>query len=262
MKLSLEGKNALVCGGSKGIGGAIGRVFASAGANVTLLSRNFENLKNAFEKLDANRGQKHDFVAVNLDDPEHAKSKIEGKIKSGKIWHILVNNSGGPAPGMIVDEDAEKFLSAFKRHLIASQLITKALLPGMISEKFGRIINVISISVKQPIAGLGVSNTIRGAMNSWSKTLASEVGPFGITVNNILPGQTRTERLESLIADTAKKRGVSIEQVESEMIEKIPVGRFADPTETAYAAAFLASEQAAFINGVNLPVDGGFYRGL
>jgi 3-oxoacyl-[acyl-carrier protein] reductase len=177
--------------------------------------------------------------------------------KQGGVFDVLVNNSGGPPGGPIVDADAGSFEAAFKAHVLTAQLLVQALLPAMKQQEFGRIVNVISTSVKQPIPGLGVSNTIRGAMAGWSKTLAREVAPYGITVNNILPGFTETDRLANLIEGRSKKSGLSEEEVARGMMALVPAGRFAKPAEVAAAAAFLASPAAGYINGINLPVDGG-----
>ncbi len=171
--------------------------------------------------------------------------------------HILVNNTGGPPPGTVIEARPEEFTTAFAQHLICNQILVQAVVPGMQAAGYGRIINIISTSVKQPIAGLGVSNTIRGAVASWAKTLASELAPFGITVNNVLPGMTRTQRLDSLIASKAEKTGKTIEQITQEMIREIPAGRIGMPHEFAAAVAFLASPAASYITGINLPVDGG-----
>jgi 3-oxoacyl-[acyl-carrier protein] reductase len=168
-----------------------------------------------------------------------------------------VNKTGGPPAGQAIDANPEDFLKAFSNHLICNQIMTQAVVSGMKKEKYGRIINIISTSVKVPLRGLGVSNTIRGAVANWSKTLSLELGPFGITVNNVLPGATMTARLESIINTNAQKKGISIEEAKQEMIKEIPSGRISEPHEVAAAVAFLASPAAAYINGINIPVDGG-----
>lgn len=171
--------------------------------------------------------------------------------------HILVNNTGGPPGGPIIDADTDEFLTAFNMHLVNNHQLTQAVVPYMKEAKYGRIINIISTSVKQPLNGLGVSNTIRGAVASWAKTMANELGQFGITVNNVLPGSTNTGRITSIIESRAQKSGRSQEEVKQEMEAEIPARRFAEPAEVAAAAAFLASPAAAYINGINVPVDGG-----
>ncbi len=262
MNIRLDNKNALVCGGSKGIGFAIAKHFADMGANVTLLSRNEQNLIEAVSKLSKNSQQSHNYIAGDFIDPKPIMDEIKTQMNNGMQWQILVNNSGGPAPGTIVDASTEDFLDAFKRHVIMSQLLTQQLIPGMKAYNYGRILNVISISVKQPIENLGISNTIRGAMNSWSKTLSSEIAAFGITVNNLLPGHTRTERLESLFEKNAAKQNISIEKFAESIKSQIPAGRFAEPEELANLAGFLCSDKASFITGVNIQVDGGFVKGF
>lgn len=262
MNIKLNGKNALVCGASKGIGFAIAKQLAEMGANVTILSRSKDNLQKAIAVLPKYENQKHDFIFGDFITPEPIIDTINQKINNGTDYHILINNTGGPAPGLIHEAAAEDFIDAFKRHVIMSQLITQTLLPVMKKNNYGRILNIISISVKQPIENLGISNTIRGAMNSWSKTLSREIAQFGITVNNILPGFTRTERLESLFMNNASKTGISIEQYSDGIKDQIPAGRFSEPKELAYLIGFLASDKASYITGVNIQVDGGYIRGF
>lgn len=257
MNINLIGKNAVVCGSTQGIGKAIAIELAALGSNVTLFARNEVSMKMVIEELDSSSGQKHDFIKADFNDPDEVKNSIQAHLKTISAVHILVNNSGGPAPGLAIDADPNDFLVAISRHLICNQHLVQAIVPGMKNEKHGRIINVISTSVRTPIPNLGVSNTTRGAVASWAKTLSAELGPFGITVNNILPGLTDTKRLESLIKSIADKRGISEEQQVTEMKGNIPARRFADPSETAALAGFLASPSAAFINGESIRVDGG-----
>jgi 3-oxoacyl-[acyl-carrier protein] reductase len=240
----LAGKNALVCGGSQGIGLAAARELAARGAAVTVLSRS--------EPL---AGEGFRFLRADLQQIEGLVANLESQLGGPPAFHVVVNNSGGPPPGAIVDATAEQFLAAFRQQLLASHLLMQWVLPAMKAAKYGRFVNVISTSVREPIPGLGVSNTIRGAMASWAKTLSREVGPFGITVNNVLPGATRTARLESIIA--RKAAGSSKETVEAAMRAEIPLGRFADPAELGAVIAFLASPAAGYISGVSIPVDGG-----
>lgn len=258
MNINLDGKTALVCGSSQGIGKAIAFEFAKIGANVIMLARNEELLRANLKELANNGSQSHSFVRVDFSEPERTINKIEELVVLNKNIDILVNNSGGPAPGKISEAKIESFKDAFNQHIITSQLITQKLIPGMIANKFGRIINIISIGVKQPIENLGVSNVIRGAMASWSKTLSREVAPYGITVNNILPGYTLTERLTYLFKTRAKQQDKSFEEISNGIKSNIPVGRFAEPQELAYVACFLASDYASYITGINLPVDGGY----
>ncbi|MFI5222045.1 MAG: SDR family oxidoreductase [Bacteroidia bacterium] len=257
MQIDLSGKNALVCGASRGIGNAIAILFAKLGANVTLVARNSALLERILRDLDKTKGQIHDFIAVDFSKPEELKEKITGKVNEPKVYHILVNNSGGPPAGQAIDAELHEYIEAFTNHLLCNQVLVQALVDGMRASGYGRIINIISTSVKAPIKGLGVSNTIRGAVGNWSKTLANELGQYGITVNNILPGATSTDRLKQIIEVNASKKNQEINEVTNEMLKEIPLGRFASPEETAYAAAFLASEYAAYVTGINLPVDGG-----
>jgi len=257
MDLNLKNKNALVCGSSQGIGKAIAVELAALGANVTLLARDKGRLQSAISDLDTASGQAHNYLVADFFNSEEVKNVVSQYLHSGKIIHILVNNTGGPAPGTVIDADSTRFLNGFKAHLINNQNLVQLVVPGMKESGYGRIINVISISVKVPIAGLGVSNTIRGAVASWAKTLATELGAHGITVNNILPGYTKTGRLDDLFRKKAEEAGISHKEYEIQTAEKIPAKRLAKPEEMGYAAAFLASPAAGYINGINLPVDGG-----
>lgn len=261
MNLTLLHKNALVCGSSKGIGKAIAIELALLGANVTLVARTGEKLVEVKDQLDRSQGQKHDFLVANFTDSADLKKKVKGLV-SVKPIHILINNTGGPAAGPITAAKTDEFTAAFHNHLICNHLLTQLVLPGMKVEGYGRIINVISTSVKQPLPGLGVSNTVRAAVANWAKTLANELGPFGITVNNVLPGATDTDRLQEIIRNSAVKSGQTEEAVAQQMKAGIPLGRFADPAEIAAAAAFLASPSAAYVSGINLPVDGGRTKSL
>lgn len=257
MNFDLKNKTALVCGSTQGIGKAIAEGLATFGASVVLVARNADSLTQTQKSLPVSPTQKHSFLSVDFTNPESLRTIIENFIKSSNPVHILVNNTGGPAGGPIADATADQFLKTFEQHLICNHILTQAILPGMKSEKYGRIINIISTSVKQPIKGLGVSNTIRAAVANWAKTLSVEVAPFGITVNNILPGATLTKRLTTLIENKAKQSGRSVDDIQKEMMSEIPAGRFAIPDEIAAAAVFLALPSSGYINGVNLPVDGG-----
>lgn len=256
MDLNLTGKNALVCGGSKGIGQASAIELSLLGANVTLLARDESSLRSSLEKLDKSKGQQHDLIVADLLDTDQL-GKLLGKLTEQKPIHILVNNTGGPPGGPIANAENDEFLRAFRQHLIASHTMTRQVIEGMKQEGYGRVINVLSTSVRQPIPGLGVSNTIRAAMGNWSKTLSQELAPFGITVNNVLPGATATGRLSTLIEKKAAKKGISVVEEEEVWRSGIPAGRFAEPSEVGAAVAFLASPAASYINGINIPVDGG-----
>lgn len=253
MNLDLIGKNALVCGSTQGIGLAAAQELALLGANVTLLARNETSLKAAVSTLHKKGGQKHSYLIAEFSDNQQVNNVVE----KNNQFHILVNNTGGPPGGLAIDADTSEFITAFSNHLINNQLLAQAVVPFMKSEGYGRIINIISTSVKTPIKGLGVSNTTRGAVASWAKTLANELGGFGITVNNVLPGSTNTQRIWDIVNNNSKKQGVSPDVVEAKMKAEVPAGRFAEPHEVAAAIAFLASPAAAYINGINVPVDGG-----
>lgn len=256
MNLDLKNKNALVCGSTQGIGKAIAVELALLGANIILVARDESKLKNVAAGLDTSKGQKHNYLVADYSIPDELKKTVEGFTKNNSI-HILINNTGGPPGGPILEAKQEEFTQAFSNHLLCNHIMVQAVVPGMKKEKYGRIINIISTSVKQPIKGLGVSNTVRAAVANWSKTLAAELGSFGITVNNVLPGATNTERLNTLLDARAKKAGVSPKEEANEWLKEIPVGRFADASEIAAAAAFLATPAASYINGINVPVDGG-----
>lgn len=256
MNLSLEGKNAIVCGSSQGIGYAIAEELALLGANCILLARNEENLKIAVSQIDTSLRQTHSYYPVDFQDREAVKKLIR-KITSDTTIHVLVNNSGGPAAGPITDAGEEQFLKGFSQHLLVNHILTTAVKDGMKKEGYGRIVNIISTSVKTPLRNLGVSNTIRGAVASWAKTMANELGEFGITVNNVLPGLTMTDRLHSLIDTTAAQNQVARAEVEKTLMAEIPLRRFGEAAEIAAVAAFLCTPAAGYVNGVNIPVDGG-----
>ena len=256
MNLSLEGKYAVICGSTQGIGLAIAEELALLGANCTLIARNEEALKAAVHNLDIALRQQHNYLVADFSKPEELKKTIESYVKDHTV-NILLNNSGGPPAGAIVDAKEEDFLKAFNQHLICNHILTTAVIPSMKKEGYGRIINIISTSVKIPLKNLGVSNTARGAVASWSKTMANELGQFNITVNNLLPGNIITQRLATIIEGTAKRGNVLVDIVEKNMKEEIPMKRFGDTSEIAAVAAFLASPAASYINGVSIPVDGG-----
>lgn len=261
MNLDLKGKNALVCGSSKGIGKAAAFELAELGANVTLVSRSADKMAAITKEMARAKGQQHDFLAADFTDIADLQKKIHG-LTATKTIHILVNNTGGPPGGPITEAALEEFTKAFTNHLLCNHLLAKAVLPGMRKERYGRIINVISTSVKAPLPGLGVSNTVRGAVGNWAKTLANEVGKDGITVNNVLPGATNTGRLQEIIGKKAADSGKSQEEVAATMQSSIPLQRFAAPEEIGAAIAFLATPAAAYITGVALAVDGGRLKNM
>jgi 3-oxoacyl-[acyl-carrier protein] reductase len=256
MNLSLEGKNAVVCGSSQGIGLAIAQELALLGATCILFARNKERLEQAVASLSTSAKQSHTHYVIDVSD-HVALQEILNDIVAKQSIHILINNTGGPAAGPIVNATPDQFLQAFNQHLVTNHLLTTTLMEGMKAEGYGRIINIISTSVKVPLLNLGVSNTIRGSVASWAKTMSNELARFGITVNNILPGMTRTQRLDSIVNNAAQKTGKPIAEVEKEMEKEIPAKRFGEASEIAAVAAFLATPAAAYVNGESIRVDGG-----
>jgi len=262
MDLNLSGRHALVCGASQGIGRAAAHELAALGADVTLLARSAPALEQVIASLPrVSENQRHGHVVADMSEHASLRAQVEA-VANGSAVHILINNTGGPPGGPAHEASLEAFQLAFNQHLAAAQVIVQAILPGMQGAGYGRIVNVISTSVKEPIRNLGVSNTIRGAVASWAKTLATELGPYGITVNNVLPGYTRTQRLEQILAERVAATGESIDVVAQRMLVSVPMQRFAEANEIAAAIAFLASPAAGYINGINLPVDGGRTQSL
>lgn len=253
---SLQGKRALVAGSTQGIGLAIAKALAEMGADCTLISRNPDSLAEALAQLPQNGHQNHRFLVADFSNYEQVKSVITQEVNNTQ-YTILINNSGGPAAGPVFDAQTDEFLHAFQQHLICNQILTQAVVPGMKAIGYGRIVNIISTSVKIPLKNLGVSNTVRGAVASWAKTMSNELAPYGITVNNVLPGATATARLESIVQNNIHKTGKSKEAVEESMLAQIPMKRFGLPEEIAAVAAFLASPAASYLTGVSIPVDGG-----
>jgi len=259
--IDLTGKHALVCGASQGIGLATAQALAELGADVTLLARRVERLRELVPTLPTGKGQTHGWIAVDSADTDTLRAKVQALVASKPV-HVLVNNTGGPPPGPVHGAEIAAFEAAYRQHLIANHVLAETVVPGMERDGYGRIVNVISTSVKEPLQGLGVSNTTRWAVASWAKTLATELAPRGITVNNVLPGSTETPRIEQIIDNTSAKSGKSRDEVFQKMVSEIPMRRFARPEETAAAIAFLCSPAASYITGVNLPVDGGRTRSL
>lgn len=232
------------------------RELALLGANCTLLARNEESLKSAVQTLDIALRQQHGYLVADFSKPEAVKKTIEALVKKQPV-HILVNNTGGPPAGSVLDAKEDDFRLAFDQHLVCSHILVQACLPGMKEAQYGRIINIISTSIRIPITNLAVSGTVRGAVAIWAKILSNEVAKWNITVNNILPGFVKTQRLQSLIDGNAKRQGVDTSVIEERMLQDIPIGRFAEAAELAAVAAFLASPAGSYVNGVSIPVDGG-----
>lgn len=256
MNLSLVNKTALVCGSTQGIGFAIAKELALMGAHCILMARNEASLQEALNELDLSQGQKHYYAVADFSNTNDVKERI-AHLNTQHTVHVLINNTGGPPAGKIVEASEDAFLSAFKLHLINNHNITTALVEGMKQEGYGRIINIISTSVKVPLPNLGVSNTTRAAVAAWAKTMANELAPFGITVNNVLPGATATQRLSGIIENKSVKTGASLNEIEQEMLHEIPMKRFGKAEEIAAIAAFLASPAASYITGQSICADGG-----
>lgn len=256
MDLNLSGKHALVCGASEGIGRAAAHELALLGADVTVLARRADALQKVADALPRSGSQQHGWIAADVSKGDDLRTQIEALVAERPV-HILVNNTGGPPGGPAHSAEVAAFLDAFNKHLVANHILVQAVVPGMRAANWGRIVNVISTSVKEPIAGLGVSNTVRGAVASWAKTLSRELAPHGITVNNVLPGYTETARIEQIVHDRARAQDKSEDAVLAAMRATVPAGRFAKPEETGGVIAFLCSPAAAYVNGVSLAVDGG-----
>lgn len=262
MQLDLGGRHALVCGASQGIGRASAIELAQLGASVTVLARSADALQALVESLPRPKaGQQHAWRSVDMQDTTALHATATSIAEADPV-HILINNSGGPPGGPAHTAELAAFEAAFRQHLLAGQTLVQALLPGMRASSYGRIVNVISTSVKEPIAGLGVSNTVRAAVASWAKTLAGELAADGITVNNVLPGYTRTSRLDGLLAAQAKTSGRNEQEVAQGMLATVPARRFGEASEVAAVIAFLCTPAAAYVNGVSIAVDGGRTRSL
>lgn len=254
---TLRGRRALVCGASQGIGKACALELARLGAEVTVVARDAVALETVVQQMKASSAANHRAWPADFSDPDGVRAKAEEHVRRTGAVQILVNNTGGPPHGALTDATAEQFVRAFANHVVCNQLLVQTVLPGMKASGYGRIVNILSTSVVAPIKGLGVSNTTRGAVAQWGRTLAGELAPFGITVNNVLPGYTATARLQSLFSAKAEKVGKTSADIERATVELIPMGRLAAPEEIAAVVGFLASPGASYLTGVNLPVDGG-----
>jgi 3-oxoacyl-[acyl-carrier protein] reductase len=255
------GKRALVCGASSGIGRATALALATKGAQVIALARREDRLVGITDEINSRFPGEAGYVVADLDDRLALRGIIDSILAEGGPVHILVNNTGGPPPGQLLDATAEDLQTAFSRHVLAAHLLITAFLPGMRESGFGRIVNIISTSVREPIPGLGVSNTIRAAMAGFSKTISNEL-PGGVTINNVLPGYTDTERLGSLCESIANRTGKTLEEVRAGWVAKVPEGRLGAPEEVAAAVAFLAGPDAGYIRGQSLAVDGGRMKSI
>lgn len=256
MDLDLSGRHALVCGGSEGIGRAAALELAQLGANVTVLARRETALQAVVDALPRQPGQRHGLLVADIAATDALREGAAALAASQPV-HILVNNTGGPPGGSAHGADIAAYLDAFNRHLVANQILLQAVLPGMRAAHWGRVVNVISTSVYEPIPNLGVSNTIRGAVASWAKTLSREIAGDGITVNNVLPGYTRTQRLDQILGDRSAATGKTPDEVATGMLASVPVGRFAEAHEVGGVIAFLCTNAAAYVDGQSIAVDGG-----
>jgi 3-oxoacyl-[acyl-carrier protein] reductase len=263
MSLNFSNKNILIGGSTDGIGWECAKLFSSLGGNITLISRNIKKLEKRRAELINNGTQNHNFVALDYNNPELVEKLLSVFITQNKLkFDIVINNTGGPPGGLLYEANFQELLNAFNMHLVSFHKILGLTVDDMKKQPHGRIINIISTSVKQPLNGLGVSNTIRGAVANWSKTLANELGQYNITVNNVLPGATNTGRLNEIISAKANKLNKNQSEISDQMANEVPMKRIAEPIEVANAVVFLASEMASYINGVNLPVDGGRTKSL
>jgi len=257
----LEGKVALVCGGSDGLGFGAAKELASLGCEIVLTGRDNRKLQEKIVSINSTNGRENTSIAIDFNNLEQLYKEVT-QLLTFKPVHILINNCGGPPPGNLHEAETDQLLNAFRLHILASHSITKKVLPSMLAADYGRIINIVSTSVRQPLMGLGVSNTIRGAMASWSKTLSLELAEKGVTVNCILPGTTKTGRLNNILKSRQEKLNISHEEAKALMLGEIPMGRFAEVEEISKAIAFLASPDASYITGVNLQVDGGKIKSI
>ncbi|MGB0716318.1 MAG: SDR family oxidoreductase [Phycisphaerae bacterium] len=254
--LTLNGKRAFVGGASQGIGRACAQELARLGAHITAVARDEAALGSLLAELPTEDGQQHALLVADFSNPEELAGLAAQTVEKHGAHEIIINNTGGPASGPLMDATASDIIDGITKHILAYQAMAGVFVPGMKNNGYGRIINIISTSVIMPISGLGVSNTTRGAVANWGRTLAGELGPFGITVNNVLPGFTATERLRSLLSRKAERQGTTLEAIELDSKAGIPMRRFADPREIGSVVAFLASPAASYVSGVNLPVDG------
>lgn len=262
MDLNLSGRHALVCGASQGIGRATAIELAELGADVTLLARSADQLKTVAESLPRKHAsQRHGWRSVDMQDTQGLQTTVADVVANQPV-HILINNTGGPPGGPAHSAEPAAYENTFRQHLIAGQVLLQTVLPGMRASGYGRLVNVISTSVKEPIPGLGVSNTIRAAVAAWAKTLSGELAADGITVNNVLPGYTRTARLDGLLTVQSEKSGRPAEELAKEMAALVPARRFAEPGEVAAVIVFLCTPAAAYVNGVSIAVDGGRTKAL
>lgn len=261
MIIDLRGYRAVVGGATRGLGLAAARQLAASGATVTLMARNEHSLNEALASLSSDAGQQHDYLQVDYLDFIGFRQLTE-RFFSGKKVDILVNNTNGPKAGTVNEKTTEDFQEAFDLLFKTYHHLTQLLVPGMRSRGYGRILNVSSVSVKEPLPNLVLSNSIRTAVVSWAKSLADAVASDGVTVNSILTGAFDTERIRELTQKQAQASGDTIDALLEARKASIPAGRFGDPKEYGYLLAFLASPMAAYITGASIPIDGGAIKSL
>jgi 3-oxoacyl-[acyl-carrier protein] reductase len=260
-RLSLSGRHALVCGASSGIGRETARTLAGLGSSLTILARSGDRLTALADELQTLGAPQVHVLAADLEELDTLQTGIDGALRQCGDIHVLVHNTGGPPGGALLEADPAALEKAFRRHVLSAQLLVRALLPGMRRASWGRIVNVLSTSVREPIPNLGVSNTIRAAMAGWAKTLSGEL-PAGITINNVLPGFTATDRLQSLAQQTAERTGRTRQDVLTDWVQTIPEGRLGQASEIAAVIAFLATPAAAYVRGQSIAADGGRLRSI
>lgn len=262
MDLGLTGRVALVAASSRGLGRAIAEELAAEGCDLVLCARSAGPLEQARAEIEANSGRRVIALPTDVADPAQVRALVELALETFGRVDILVTNGGGPPPGGVYDHDLEVWRAASAVTLESVISLTTQVLPGMQERGWGRILNVTSISVKQPVDGLLLSNSLRAAVTGFARTLANEVAADGITVNNLLPGYTRTERLEQLAGHQAEANDITVEKAFGKWEEQIPMHRVGEPREFAALAAFLASERASYITAQSIAVDGGWIRSL
>lgn len=262
MDLGLRGKIALVAASSKGLGRAVAEELAAEGAHLVMCARGRETLEQTAESIRQKAGVKVVAVAADVSDPSDAARVVKAAFGEFGRVDVLVTNSGGPPSGPFESFTPDMWDAATRLLLKSAVELTRAVLPGMKERRWGRILNVTSIAAKQPIEGLMLSNSLRAAVIGFARTLANEVAPFGVTVNNLLPGYTRTDRVQELARAAGSKAGAASTDIVSKWEKEIPMGRLGEPREFAALAAFLASERASYITGGSIAVDGGWIRSL